>query len=382
MEIAMYFNSLPQQLETIFAISQFQYVGMQDMVNYQRSYIQKLLEKVDKQRQLLITAKEEITQIEKYKSKIKDLEKNNSILRAKVRSLENGDSLKAPPTRSIHFMNRPINTGNSSIIEHDLKQLVEQQKYDKTNDTPNYNTRQQFNGEDGNTFIRMVKESSTKRGMFARQSMSTWQQQHQNLQPNGSLSQPRVHNQVAESTNIQNNSGINYGVVSGNMVRNGGDVNRNGSGEGLLAVNNTVFGNNGSSRFISLESEGHESGEINNNKISNNYKRPIIFPDLVKFRADNSGSGGDFEVQVRESRNSMQPYQSKNSNGTNSENSGTSPLRPFSRSRLSTSNGKSVGHIASRLSAHMKVGKQRMSTYNGSSSNNREIGRVSRNNRI
>ncbi len=66
-EIMTYFQPLPQQLESMFAVAQFQYCGMNELIRSQKQYIDKLITRAEKQRQLLVAAKDEIAKAANYK---------------------------------------------------------------------------------------------------------------------------------------------------------------------------------------------------------------------------------------------------------------------------------------------------------------------------
>ncbi|KAH3899944.1 uncharacterized protein SCODWIG_02078 [Saccharomycodes ludwigii] len=125
-EINKFFEPLPLQLENLYSISMFQNKILQNRCKYLYDYNKILTDKVSKQRQILIKARDEINNIHvKYKEKIRMLEKK---------------------------INRNNNNNNVILIEED------NQNYEK-------NRVQKFNNNNVDpmmkSFIKKVKKNST-----------------------------------------------------------------------------------------------------------------------------------------------------------------------------------------------------------------------------
>ena len=73
-DVQIFFEPLPEMLETLHNISQFQLNGLIGQVNYFQNHCIKLREKVARQQQLLYKAKQELDTLASLKSKISELE--------------------------------------------------------------------------------------------------------------------------------------------------------------------------------------------------------------------------------------------------------------------------------------------------------------------
>lgn len=67
-ELRSYFTSFLPSLESIYAIARFQYEGLVDMVNHQKSIITKLNGKIAQQRDVMKSVREELIKAREYKS--------------------------------------------------------------------------------------------------------------------------------------------------------------------------------------------------------------------------------------------------------------------------------------------------------------------------
>lgn len=81
LDVRPFLTPFPKQIEQFFAVAQFQYVGMLERIQFQDNLINKLVSKMNKQKQLLSLAKEKISQVESLELKIKQLEIENNNLR-------------------------------------------------------------------------------------------------------------------------------------------------------------------------------------------------------------------------------------------------------------------------------------------------------------
>ncbi len=72
-EIQPFFTPFPAQIEQFFATAQFQYCALVDKINNQSQLIDRLVQKINKQKSLLLLAKEKVAQIdamEKYEDTV------------------------------------------------------------------------------------------------------------------------------------------------------------------------------------------------------------------------------------------------------------------------------------------------------------------------
>lgn len=63
-EIQHFFTPFPLQIEQFFATAQFQYCALADKINSQSLLIDRLVQKINKQKSLLLLAKEKVSQID------------------------------------------------------------------------------------------------------------------------------------------------------------------------------------------------------------------------------------------------------------------------------------------------------------------------------
>lgn len=73
-EIRPFFTPFPSQVEQLFAAAQFQYCGMTEKIQYQQELVEKLVNKVNKQKELLLIAKEKVSQISELENTVKRLQ--------------------------------------------------------------------------------------------------------------------------------------------------------------------------------------------------------------------------------------------------------------------------------------------------------------------
>lgn len=73
-DVKLFFQPLPNFIETLHQITQFQYNGLINQIQYYQSHCIKLREKIARQQQLLYQAKEELDTIPQLKSEISQLE--------------------------------------------------------------------------------------------------------------------------------------------------------------------------------------------------------------------------------------------------------------------------------------------------------------------
>lgn len=67
-ELLPYFGSFLPSLESIYAVAKFQYEGLVDMVNHQKSAIVKLTAKIAQQREVMKSVREELVKAREHKS--------------------------------------------------------------------------------------------------------------------------------------------------------------------------------------------------------------------------------------------------------------------------------------------------------------------------
>ena len=97
-DVRIFFEPMPQVLEQLYNVSQFQMNGWINQCKYYQSHCVKLREKCARQQQLLYQAKQELDAITTYKNKIKELE--NIIKRQNITRLEFQQSSRSLSTSS------------------------------------------------------------------------------------------------------------------------------------------------------------------------------------------------------------------------------------------------------------------------------------------
>ncbi|KAK6465311.1 hypothetical protein DFJ63DRAFT_339161 [Scheffersomyces coipomensis] len=85
-ELKSFFLPIPKQIDLLTSAGKFQYCSLIERLNYLKGQNVKLNDKVKKQKQLLCTAKEELTHLNSYKGKVSQLENEIQSLRQKLNS--------------------------------------------------------------------------------------------------------------------------------------------------------------------------------------------------------------------------------------------------------------------------------------------------------
>jgi hypothetical protein len=200
-------------VEQLFAVAQFQYVGMMERIQYQESTIGKLLQKMNKQKQLLLLAKEKISEVEGLGLKVQQLQQENNNLR---------NFAKSYPRNQEQSSHRPttIDLGVDDSFGSTGCGMVETSSRDTISDT----------------FIKQIKKNSSQKSSvnkpYAPHYTSTNQIKNfskvQSPQgPNSSMEFAK--SKIAESTNILSHHGspLRSNVPLGNNLHP--VVNRMGS---------------------------------------------------------------------------------------------------------------------------------------------------------
>jgi len=91
-ELKNFFIPTPQQIDLLTSSGKFQYCSLVDRINYYRSTISKMNEKLKKQKEFLYAAKEEITQLSKYKLQVQELTNEIDLLRKQLQSTARPDT--------------------------------------------------------------------------------------------------------------------------------------------------------------------------------------------------------------------------------------------------------------------------------------------------
>ncbi|RLV96057.1 Chromosome stability protein 9 [Spathaspora sp. JA1] len=123
-ELKQFFVPSPQQVETLISSVNFQYCSLIEMVNHYKSANLKLNDKLKKSKELLYAAKEEVLELQGFKSQVEDLKSQVSKLQRQLNEQrpETVDlsSFRMESRESIPV--RPANVASNTFIENIHKQ--------------------------------------------------------------------------------------------------------------------------------------------------------------------------------------------------------------------------------------------------------------------
>lgn len=194
-DVKLFFEPLPNALESIYNISLFQISGLNEQVQYYQTHCIKLREKVARQQQLLYQAKNELDTIPVLKQKIQFLEEN-------LKSFNNSKSVRSICNNSVGSINRASSffqrKGNASFSSSNKDPPP---TVDLTLDNDEYNEQQQF--------ISKLKQTNTLRNP----------QRNQSVQPNN-LTSLHPYNYKGTNGTVKN---VRANTVDLNYPQNKGD---------------------------------------------------------------------------------------------------------------------------------------------------------------
>lgn len=127
-DITPYFQPLPNHLENLYNISQFQFNNMKNQIQYYQEVILKLRERSARQRQLLTQAKVELDSIPKLKTNINELkeklrEKDLQLNSLAFNSNSTSDSLSGSSTPGINSKNKFFKNGFPNQSNHNTRNI-------------------------------------------------------------------------------------------------------------------------------------------------------------------------------------------------------------------------------------------------------------------
>ncbi|CCH46144.1 Cortactin-binding protein [Wickerhamomyces ciferrii] len=187
-EVQQFFTPFPTQIEQMFAASHFQYCALVEKINSQSNLVDRLVQKINKQKSLLLLAKEKVGQVDEMENKIKQLERENHML--KSTSL-NRSTRESPRPETIDL------TANDSI---DRLPGMDQR---------NVVTR---------SFVNQIKQSSTQRSLPSGSSRQNTQSNYESHQNQNNRTFDLTKGKMAESTNILGHSPISKYAYNPNSM--------------------------------------------------------------------------------------------------------------------------------------------------------------------
>lgn len=156
-DVKLFFEPLPNILETIYNVSLFQINGLNEQVQYYQVHCIKLREKVARQQQLLYQAKKELDTIPLLKEKIQSLETSIQSLTSKSQNSWNSYGRNNGYDNvfdKTHFFQRKSNSSFSSGVNNrSNSNLPPPPTVDLTLDSDEYNEQQHF--------INKLKQTTT-----------------------------------------------------------------------------------------------------------------------------------------------------------------------------------------------------------------------------
>ncbi|CAL9733732.1 chromosome stability protein 9 [Monosporozyma servazzii] len=148
-DVKLFFEPLPNVLESIYNVSLFQINGLNEQVQYYQSHCIKLREKVARQQQLLYQAKNELDTIPVLKQKVQFLEETLKSFNSSRSVRSNRNKSLTTSSRETPFFQRKLNTSFTSSNKEPPPTV------DLTLDSDEYNEQQQF--------ISKLKQTTTLR---------------------------------------------------------------------------------------------------------------------------------------------------------------------------------------------------------------------------
>ncbi|ODV95948.1 hypothetical protein PACTADRAFT_2251 [Pachysolen tannophilus NRRL Y-2460] len=354
-DLKPYFKPFPSQIEALFAAAQFQYCGMAELISHQKKFIDKLFNKIDKQKQLLYAAKAEVSQVEDLKIKMTNLEKANLMLNKELQNIKLGYQNERQGGNS-QFSSSIASITNRKITPS-RPETVDLTHFDDENEQDNSDNNNPKNHE---TFIRKIQQSSTLKKI---PTSSQQQQRLQLHQPSFLTLSSTAHSQ---DKNLHISTGTGTGTGRLGNIRAATDQQRyyNSDESGLdNEFNNS--GLNNTLKPIMAESTNlfHSPFMNNQNKISNNGSG-----NTSSTTTNSSLSGRQTNNNLIVNRSaSMSPLTShgktslegnlalnNNKLSTIPRNNNINPKKPGNNSIRNRS--ATTQNIVQRLTSHMKVG--------------------------